>query len=106
MLALLCKLYLPSGFECCHLFCHCFANGPSADACLTTGKESSPGASLSQGLILGTKCPIGLGQLGQVNRPAACLQWGLVPCCNMAHCLRAELEGEGFIQEMDQGMGL
>lgn len=86
------------------LFCH-----RSFGRCLShhwQGNLSSPGASLSQGLILGTQCPIGLGQLGQVNRPAACLQWGLVPCCNMAHCLRAELEGEGFIQEMDQGMGL
>lgn len=53
----------------------------------------------------GAQPPIGLGQLGQVNRPAACLQWGLVPCCNMAHCLRTWVEGGGFIQEMDQEMG-
>lgn len=53
----------------------------------------------------GAQPPIGLGQLGQVNRPAACLQWGLVPCCNLAHCLSTEVEGGRFHSGNGSGDG-
>lgn len=40
-----------------------------------------------------------------MNRPAACLQWGLVPCCSTAHCLRDWVRGGRFHSGNGSGDG-